>query len=509
MTLNLYIIADYLKDLSFERNLSADYLQCELTHLICYSPDMPLDFHTLYLIFKEDLEQLPDHGESISFLCIGKPSEEFFKHAEDQYLFFPESMSMAQLLQAVQEVFLFFHTWETTMYTLLCSNASLMDVCEHSLILIENPFCLASSDMRILAFGEKQDKPKEMRMFFNSDLGEYVSDEEIDAFRLDQDYLRGIEAHTPCILNNDYFGFRHFYENIFIDDIYAARIAICEVERPIRPSDYALLNTICSFFKIALENRDIVLNNHPKNFDRLVGRLLSGESIPDEEIDSVLADSGWTHNGLYFCGIIESDLDRVMHSYQTLCGQLERFLEGSVAFSKNDRILLLVNLEISNLSKEEIRSSLSPFIRENLLRVGLSNCFRRFCDLPMFARQAQDTLNTGLLKDNTIWCYDFDTYALEILLDRCREGHTPLDLCPEKLQTLIDYDLEHNRNYVHILKTYLQCNMSVAKAMKALYVQRATLLYQLKRIEEISQLNLHDYQTRLYLMLYFQITEPF
>jgi DNA-binding PucR family transcriptional regulator len=116
-------------------------------------------------------------------------------------------------------------------------------------------------------------------------------------------------------------------------------------------------------------------------------------------------------------------------------------------------------------------------------------------------------LNTGLLKDNTIWCYDFDTYALEILLDRCREGHTPLDLCPEKLQTLIDYDQEHNRNYVHILKTYLECNMSVAKAMKLLYVQRATLLYQLKRIEEISQLDLHDYQTRLYLMLYFQITE--
>ena len=43
--------------------------------------------------------------------------------------------------------------------------------------------------------------------------------------------------------------------------------------------------------------------------------------------------------------------------------------------------------------------------------------------------------------------------------------------------------------------------------MKRLYVQRATLLYQLKRIEEISQLDLQDYQTRLYLMIYFAVSD--
>ena len=149
----------------------------------------------------------------------------------------------------------------------------------------------------------------------------------------------------------------------------------------------------------------------------------------------------------------------------------------------------------------------SQLPRENLLRVGLSNCFKNFSDLPTFVRQAQDTLRMGLQKDNTIWCYDFDTYALQILLERCSKGHKPADLCLEKLQMLIDYDIEHNRNYVHILKIYLQCNMSVAKAMRILYVQRATLLYQLKRIEEISQLNLQDYQTRLYLMIYFAIAD--
>lgn len=506
MKLNLHIIADYLKDIPFEKRVSEDLLTCNLTHLSFFLEELEPDEHTLYIIHQNELARFPAHRAPLSFLCIGKPAEESLSD-NDQFLFFPEKINRTFLLKKSQEIFLYFHQWETNMYELLCQRASLMELCAHCLLLIENPFCLASSDMRILAYGERPGKPEELKMFYDKDIGEYLSDEEIDAFRLDRDYLRGIEAHTPCILQNDFFGFRHFYNNIFVDDVYIARIAICEVERPIRPGDYALLLKICSLFKIALENMDIVLNNHPKNFDRLVHRLLNEETVSDEEIDSIFSESDWKHTGMYFCGIIESDLDRIMHSYQTLCGQLERFLDSSLAVALNDRILLIVNLAASSLSKEDIRSHLSPFIRENLLRVGLSNCFKNFSDLPTFVRQAQDTLRMGLQKDNTIWCYDFDTYALQILLERCSKGHKPADLCLEKLQMLIDYDIEHNRNYVHILKTYLQCNMSVAKAMRILYVQRATLLYQLKRIEEISQLNLQDYQTRLYLMIYFAIAD--
>ena len=507
MNLNLYIISDYLKNNAFERRLTASPEECGLTHLSFYTSELLPDCRTLYLISKDSLPLVPSHSQALSFLCIGKPSPDLLVHPDDQYLFFAENTDPAALLQEVQEIFLFFHLWETRMYELICRRASLMELCAHCLELTENPLCLASSDMRILAFGERENKPRELKMFFEHDVGEYLSDEEIDAFRLDRDYLKGIEAHRPCILNNDFFGFRHFYNNIYIDSAYVARVVICEVERPIRPGDYGLILRISDLFKLALENTDIVLNNHPKNFDRLVERLLSEEMVPDEVMDPILTGIGWNHTGLFFCGIIESDLDRILHSYQTLCSQLEKLLDGSIAVALKDRILLIVNLASSSFTKESIRSYLSPFIRENLLRVGLSNCFRHFADLPLFFGQAQDALHMGSLKDNTIWCYDFDDYALRILLERCGRDRKLKALCPEKLQVLIDYDREHNRSYANILKTYLQCNMSVAKAMKRLYVQRATLLYQLKRIEEISQLDLQDYQTRLYLMIYFAVSD--
>ena len=83
--------------------------------------------------------------------------------------------------------------------------------------------------------------------------------------------------------------------------------------------------------------------------------------------------------------------------------------------------------------------------------------------------------------------------------------YEPEVLCNPGLLRLKEYDKQRGRNYCEVLKVYLENNMSIAKTIRILFLQRATFLYQLKRITEISHLNLSDYQTRLHLMLSFQI----
>ena len=132
-----------------------------------YTSELLPDCRTLYLISKDSLPLVPSHSQALSFLCIGKPSPDLLVHPDDQYLFFAENTDPAALLQEVQEIFLFFHLWETRMYELICRRASLMELCAHCLELTENPLCPASSDMRILAFGERENKPRELKMFLS------------------------------------------------------------------------------------------------------------------------------------------------------------------------------------------------------------------------------------------------------------------------------------------------------------------------------------------------------
>ncbi|QXE20058.1 helix-turn-helix domain-containing protein [Clostridium ragsdalei] len=71
----------------------------------------------------------------------------------------------------------------------------------------------------------------------------------------------------------------------------------------------------------------------------------------------------------------------------------------------------------------------------------------------------------------------------------------------------MDYDKKHRREYTKTLKIYLQNNLSVTKTIRHLYMQRATFLYQLKRILEISKLDLDDPKVNLHLLIVFEIME--
>ena len=69
------------------------------------------------------------------------------------------------------------------------------------------------------------------------------------------------------------------------------------------------------------------------------------------------------------------------------------------------------------------------------------------------------------------------------------------------------YDRENDMKLTLTLKTYLRNDRSVAKSIRVLYMQRSTFLYQMRRVMEITELDLEDYDVRLYLQIYFAAEE--
>lgn len=59
------------------------------------------------------------------------------------------------------------------------------------------------------------------------------------------------------------------------------------------------------------------------------------------------------------------------------------------------------------------------------------------------------------------------------------------------------YDAMNQTNLMNTLKVYLKCNGSTQKSAKLLFVHRNTVLYQLKKIEEILGMDLNDFSNRM------------
>ena len=68
----------------------------------------------------------------------------------------------------------------------------------------------------------------------------------------------------------------------------------------------------------------------------------------------------------------------------------------------------------------------------------------------------------------------------------------------------MDYDAQHGTEYAAALRVFVEEKYSVTHTADKLFVHRTTLLKHLKKIDEITNMDLDDWMTRLHLFLSFQ-----
>ena len=63
------------------------------------------------------------------------------------------------------------------------------------------------------------------------------------------------------------------------------------------------------------------------------------------------------------------------------------------------------------------------------------------------------------------------------------------------------YDEEHGSDLLLTLRTFVECRYNATLASERLFVARSTLLNRLERIEQLVEVDLDDFDSRLYLAL--------
>ncbi|MCD8217944.1 MAG: helix-turn-helix domain-containing protein [Clostridiales bacterium] len=73
------------------------------------------------------------------------------------------------------------------------------------------------------------------------------------------------------------------------------------------------------------------------------------------------------------------------------------------------------------------------------------------------------------------------------------------------LKILRGYDAVHHTDFYETLHIYLKKERNIAETARQMHLHRNTLLYRLKRLEELVPADLDDDRTRLHLLLSFEI----
>lgn len=509
MKLNLYYILDYLDERIICHKIRTPNYTGNLEGVLIYDASLPLDPSCLYLIDGKTWQEQGNDFSEGSFL-ISDYQKETPAPEGVEWIGLEASANPIILLNKIQRIFRMFQEWEIALYELMSQNAPLSKFGDATLPYLTNPICLYSAGLQNIFFSERK-KPKQLRIFQNGDEMQYLADDEIAGLRLDPDFIKSVDAVIPGMFPDEFFGYRILFDNLRVNGLYIARIMVLEVDRPIRQSDCAILRRLAEILLAVIVRMELNINSHPQNLDKHIIGLIEKESIGESEMEEVLTPLFWKPSDTYFCVLIPtSKYDKAINTVSTLFIKLESSISESVAIPYQTNIFLLVNLTRSTSDREAILSNLAYLLRENLLKAGISITFRNLWQLSDYYDQAESALYMGSILDPTQWLYRFENYALHHLLLHARGGHCIESLCPTGLQALMKYDEKHNRQYTQSLRVYLEENMSVTAAIRRLFIQRSTFLYQLKRIYEISGLDLDDHKVRFQLLLVFQIMdEPF
>lgn len=304
-------------------------------------------------------------------------------------------------------------------------------------------------------------------------------------------------------------------QDIFENNVYFCRIIVIdEINRSgFDPSDYQLLTILVNALRLMIRQNNLAAMADPGSPDHshslitIIDQLLTNQRVDASQLDTVLFRNGWKKNeGCHVgCLLLYPYENQLMNSHY-YNRYITRNFTGVYSLDRKDHLILIIRESVYPKA-DHFLSQFNLFIRDGNFRFGISNLCSDLMQLAFFQRQAEIAVDDGLRKDQTIWCHKFANLAFSHLLqEACHEMPAEL-LCAPELLVLKNYDCRKKTEYYLTLKTYLENKMIATQTAKALFIHHATMVYRLKRMQELTGIDYDDAEKMLYLYLSFKMLE--
>lgn len=159
----------------------------------------------------------------------------------------------------------------------------------------------------------------------------------------------------------------------------------------------------------------------------------------------------------------------------------------------------------STADAEKVNHLLDLFPPSYNVSVGISNSFHRIERLREALREAQDALTTGKSIDSKKRVFPFEELSVSIMLRHFSEKEDISRFIHPAVLRLRQYDDEFNTKLLTTVQEYTEQSGSIKKTAETLFMHRNSVIYRLRKAEEICGLSLDDPDTQFALRVSFCI----
>jgi len=456
-------------------------------------------------------KQLPQ--EPLYIVCAGSLQMTEEGDLPSQLWLLETSLSLAPLYNRIQEHVHRFLVWDQELQKVVHTNSGLQELLQQAAPAFPATLLLVNVGFKHIA------------SIYHPD----VSDPSADELRRDgyQSYntIQAVRRQTP-IRGGKKRGFVEYVSQesgnytivwmIKMQNILAARLVIILNGNHPDPSYSDLARILANYVTEYMFSNHSIDYGMNAAFGSLAADLIEFRLTDPEELEQRLKSIQLAVKRYYHVLLIsfgdKQDLSNIPRNH--VINLLERIFPFSNITTYRGEILLIIRKTNRGIRPVYDEEHLLEILNRYNGHAAFSNFSKDLISLSPMYYQTKAALRLGSAMDSNQRIYYYEDYSIYQIIELASQS-APQDmgsrnmvhLCHPALISLMNHDKQAGGNLTEVLYAYLRCERNAAEAAKSLYMHRNTMLYKVRKIEEIIGQSLDDPTLRERLLFSYHVLE--
>ncbi|MCW9134697.1 PucR family transcriptional regulator [Bacillus paramycoides] len=284
-----------------------------------------------------------------------------------------------------------------------------------------------------------------------------------------------------------------------------------EIEKSLTEQDFALLKKYAEAVKSKLLQLQARKNQKEERSQEFFWKLLTNHMQVNSEVMENFYELQITPASLFTVAVFHFEKKITNEKEKQISYLLKTSQHLKVLLYTIDRNQLILLTSLDNVKRpfHEINDFADSFVNKMEKRYGIKSIKPAFSsiysDYQKISKAYKETLTVLSIKEkfpsDTVNIHSYQNMGIYQLIDLLLEKRKHEEYENQALHKLYEYDNKYNSNLVETLEIYLNKDSNISEVVKALNIHANTLSYRLKRIYEISEIDLKDPNQKMILYL--------
>ena len=374
---------------------------------------------------------------------------------------------------------------------LLTQNKGLQSIIDYGYKLFDGKIiALVSTSGKILAYKHKSD----IQNFANAQLKDGYLDEVTYRICQNENLLSKFQTEHHAFMETDVQreNTTWLFDGVRVGSTVVAYFAIVGDKKGFSNEDMENAHYLSQAFSVVLAKDDFEMTNIKRSNSVFINEILEGTINDEDQIDLMIKRFGLEKfDSMKLIVMVRDDdasdiaLRSIIHTV------INQYFKSCISTIYNGKIITIVKAEdIFNANKVLVMEQLLEDLNQNQIRLGISNSFQKYSQLPYYYNQAEKALAYGKAFSSNATVCTYTDYSIYDFL-----GSSTLnlrELCNPVLYSMFHSEDELTREEVRSLFLYVKYMKNAKLVSELLHIHKNTLFHRINKVVQAANLDMSD-----------------